>query len=68
MTLTARLLAFFFGTLVLVLAGFSGAVYWFAHDHLYQQAEERLASAMVTLSAAIEISEEGPISAKPARR
>ena len=58
MSLTNRLMLFFLGTLALVLVGFSGALYLFAHAYLQQQADERLEAAANTLVAAVEVTPE----------
>ena len=55
MTLTTRILLFYMASLVVLLAGFSTTIYFFAKDYLQNQSEERLESALNTLSAAIEI-------------
>jgi heavy metal sensor kinase len=59
LTLTTRLLLFFLGTLALVLAGFSTALYFLASAHLHRQSEERLETSLNTLVAAIEVHPNG---------
>jgi signal transduction histidine kinase len=58
-TLTTRLSLFFLGTLALVLAGFSGALYLLAQSYLHRQADERLQAAVNTLTAVAEIDPDG---------
>jgi heavy metal sensor kinase len=59
MTLAGRLSAFFLGALALVLLGFSAALYLLAQRHLHRQAHERLQSALNTLAAAAEVTNDG---------
>ncbi len=59
MTLTTRLSVFFLTTLAIVLAGFSGALYFLAKDHLRRQVEDHLDAVLNTLAAAAEVSPEG---------
>ena len=59
MTLTTRLLLFYLGSLVVLLAGFSTALYLVAQEHLYRQADERLDAALNTLGAAVEAAPDG---------
>ncbi len=59
MTLTNRLSLFFLASLALVLAGFSIALYCLASVHLYRLSEERLVSALNTLTAAVEVKPDG---------
>ena len=59
MTLTTRLLLFFLGTLAVVLAGFSTALYFLASAHLHRQVEERLDASLNVLVAAVEIQPNG---------
>lgn len=54
MTLTNRLNCFFLSALALVLAGFSGAIFILARQHLHRQVEEQLDSALAVLTAGIE--------------
>ena len=54
LTLTNRLLLFFLGSLAVVLAGFSGGIYAWAHFYLHQQADDRLESTLNMLIAAVE--------------
>jgi two-component system, OmpR family, sensor kinase len=58
-TLSARLSAFFLAALAVVLAGFSITLYLLAQSYLYQQLEERLAAALDTLTAAVELEADG---------
>jgi len=53
-SLTTRLTAFFVGALALVLAGFSVTLYFVARSALSRQVDDRLASALHTLTAAVE--------------
>ena len=57
MTLTSRLSASFLGVLALVLAGFSTALYVLASVQLYRAVDDRIESALATLTALAE--EEG---------
>jgi signal transduction histidine kinase len=59
MSLTTRLLLFFLGSLVVVLCGFSSAVYFVAEHHLDRQAAERVEAALNTLGAAVEVTPDG---------
>jgi signal transduction histidine kinase len=59
MTLTNRLLWFYLASLIIVLAGFSTALYLAAREHLYRQADERLDAALNTLGAAVEVAADG---------
>jgi heavy metal sensor kinase len=54
MTLTTRLSLFFLGALALVLAGFSGSLYWLARVHLQRQLDERSRALLDTLTALVE--------------
>jgi heavy metal sensor kinase len=54
MTLTTRLSLFFLGALALVLAGFSGSLYWLARVHLQRQVDERSRALLDTLTALVE--------------
>jgi two-component system, OmpR family, sensor kinase len=54
MSLTARLSAFFLAALAVVLIGFSTALFVLARAYLYRRVDERLASAVDTLAAAVE--------------
>jgi heavy metal sensor kinase len=56
-TLTTRLSVFFLAALAMVLAGFSATLFLLARSYLYRQVDERLESALDTLSASVE---EGP--------
>jgi heavy metal sensor kinase len=66
-TLTTRLSLFFLGTLALVLAGFSTALYFLARVHLHQQVEERLEASLNTLMAAVDVGPDG-LEWEPAQR
>jgi len=55
MSLTNRVSLFFLTALVLVLAGFSTALYFLADHHLRSRADHRLETALQTLAAAIEV-------------
>jgi heavy metal sensor kinase len=57
--LATRLNWFFLATLALVLAGFSGALYYLARVHLHQQTEERLEAALNTLAASVNVEADG---------
>jgi signal transduction histidine kinase len=59
MTLTARLMAYYLGSVAAVLAGFSTALYVVAQDHLYRQADERLDAGLNTLGEAVEVTPDG---------
>ena len=59
MTLTFRVSAFFLSTLALVLVAFSLGIFLLARIHLLNQVDARLDSALATLSAAAETTEEG---------
>jgi heavy metal sensor kinase len=59
MTLTTRLLLFFLGSLALVLAGFSIALYLLADGYLRGQVDARLESTLDTLVAAAEVRADG---------
>jgi heavy metal sensor kinase len=59
MTLTTRLSVFFLGALAFVLVGFSVSLYLLAHLYLHRQVDERLESALNTLTAAAEIRPDG---------
>ena len=59
MTLTFRVSAFFLSTLALVLAAFSLGIFLLARIYLLNQVEARLDSALATLAAAAETTEEG---------
>jgi signal transduction histidine kinase len=51
--------AFFLVALAVVLAGFSAALYLLARSYLHRQVEERLAAALETLSAVVELEPDG---------
>ncbi len=53
-SLTTRLTAFFLAALLLVLAGFSLALFVLARSYLYRQADDRLEAAVRTLVATVE--------------
>ncbi len=59
MSLTTRMSAFFLVALAVVLAGFSATLYLLARTYLYRQAEERLATALDQLTAAVEDEPDG---------
>lgn len=59
MSLAGRLTAFFLGALGLVLVGFSVTLFLLARTHLYRQVDDRLESALHTLSAAAEVHPDG---------
>ena len=59
MTLTFRVSAFFLSTLALVLVAFSLGIFLLARIYLLNQVDARLDSALATLSAAAETTEEG---------
>ena len=59
MSLTTRMSAFFLVALAVVLAGFSAALYLLARSYLHRQVEERLAAALETLSAVVELEPDG---------
>ncbi len=59
MTLTTRLTLFFLIALALVLAAFSVTLYALARTHLMQQVDERAASNLDTLVAAVEVEPDG---------
>lgn len=59
MTLTARLRAFFVGTVAAVLAGFSVALYLLAERHLARQLDDDLMGTLNTLEAAAELDPDG---------
>ncbi len=59
MSLTARLTAYFLGALALMLAGSGLAVYALAANYLARQQDDRLTSALDTLSASSEVNPEG---------
>ncbi len=59
MTLTDRLSASFLGALALVLVGFSTALYIVASVHLHRSVDERLDSALGTLTALVEDEADG---------
>ena len=67
MTLTNRLLLFFVGTLVVVLASFSAGVYTLARHHLNARVDDRLDAAIRTLVAAAEVGPDG-VEWEPAER
>jgi heavy metal sensor kinase len=54
MTLAGRLSLFFLAALAVVLVGFSASLYGLARHHLFQQLDERCASALDTLTAPVE--------------
>jgi heavy metal sensor kinase len=58
-SLSARLSAFFLAALAVVLLGFSASLYLLARAYLHREVEDRLASALDTLSAATETDAEG---------
>jgi len=55
MSLATRLSLFFLGMLAVVLAGFSGALYFLASSHLHRQLQERLQASLGILAAAAEV-------------
>ena len=55
MSLTQRFTTFFLAALAIVLVGYTAALYQLARVHLQRQIDERLDSALATLSAAVEI-------------
>ncbi len=59
MTITTRLMFFFLSMLLLVLIGFSVAMYLVADHYLNQQVEERLATVLNSVCGAIETDTEG---------
>ncbi len=59
MSLATRLSAFFLVALALVLAGFSGTLYWLARSYLVGQLDERLQHALETLEASVDIEPSG---------
>ena len=59
MTLAGRLAAFFLAALALVLIGFSVSIYLLARTYLHRQVDDRLESALDTLTAAAEVKPEG---------
>jgi two-component system, OmpR family, sensor kinase len=59
MSLTTRMSAFFLTALAMVLIGFSMTLYLLAWTYLHRQAEERLAGALDTLTAAVEVEADG---------
>jgi signal transduction histidine kinase len=67
MTLTNRLLLFFIGTLAVILAGFSSAVYILARQHLHHRVNDRLDAAIRALVAAAEVGPDG-VEWEPAER
>lgn len=67
MTLVARLLLFFLGTLAVVLAGFSLALYAAARSYLDRQVTERSEAALQRLTAAVEV-EHGRLEWEPYTR
>jgi heavy metal sensor kinase len=58
-SLTTRMSAFFLVALAVVLAGFSAALYLLARTYLHRQVEERLATALDQLTAAVETEPDG---------
>jgi heavy metal sensor kinase len=58
-SLTTRMSAFFLVALAVVLAGFSAALYLLARTYLHRQVEERLATALDTLTAVVEVEPDG---------
>jgi heavy metal sensor kinase len=54
-TLTTRLLCYFLGTVAVVLAGFSTALYVLATVHLHRQTEDHVNAMLNTLAAAVEV-------------
>lgn len=67
MTLATRLSAFFLVSLAAILLALSAGLYAIAHFYLYQQAEERLATALDTLEAAVDV-EPGGLEWEPLER
>ena len=59
MTLSTRLLLFYLASLIVLLGGFSVTLYLVAEGHLQRQSNERLESALNTLSAAVEVTPDG---------
>ncbi len=59
MTLTTRILLFYLASVLVILAGFSAALYLLVQDHLHRQADERLDAALKILGAAVEIAPDG---------
>ncbi len=55
MSLTTRLSAYFLATLALVMLGFSLTLFLLLRNHLVNQANQRLESAMQTIIAAVEV-------------
>jgi heavy metal sensor kinase len=66
-TLTTRLTAVALAALAVVLAGFSTTLYLLAREHLYRQADDRLAAAAAVLVAATEVKPDG-VEWEPAER
>ncbi len=54
MKLATRISLYFLAALAIVLAGFSGSIYWLVQSHLYRQLDDRSEAALDTLNAAIE--------------
>jgi len=59
MTLATRLLLFYLGSLIVLLAGFSTTLYFVVQNYLQRQSNERLEAALNTLGAAAEVTPEG---------
>jgi signal transduction histidine kinase len=59
MRLATRVSAFFLIALALVLAGFSGALYLLARNHLVRELDERLKNGLDTLEASVDIEPSG---------
>lgn len=67
MRLSTRLTLYFPLALALVLAGFSGAIYYLSAKYLSRQVDDRLESALSTLAAAVEFSD-GNVEWEPSER
>lgn len=59
MKLATRVSLFFLGSLAVILAGFSSALYLLASRHLHDQLDRQVASALATLTAVVEIKDDG---------
>jgi two-component system OmpR family sensor kinase len=57
--LAKRISLFFLAALAVVLVGFSGSIYYFAHSHLMRQLDAVTEAALDTLNAAIETGPQG---------
>ncbi len=68
MSLTTRLSTFFLSALALVLLGFSLTLLVLTHTYLHRQADERLVSALDTLTAGVEQEEECGLECEPDQR